>query len=113
MMDLPKGQKKTAQLLIREGLQRECDKHLKAVKRLLQNAESKGESPHDIYLKLYKKMDSFDRHIARRYDGMSSSRYFITILQLYREDILTPEDISQFSEEVQQEIEGLKALWDK
>lgn len=110
-MDLPKGQKKTAQLLIREGLQRECDKHLKAVKQLLQEAESNEDTPHETYLKLYKEVADFDNHVAQRYDGMSGSRYFITVLQLYYEGVLTPEDIGLFSEEVQERIRKMKEMW--
>lgn len=49
---------------------------------------------------------------ARRYDNMSGSRYFPTVLDLFRSNILTLEDISQFSEEVQQEIVRLKRLYD-
>lgn len=111
-MELPKGQKKTARLLINEALQRECSKHLQKVTQLLQDANNEGATPHETYLKLFGEVYDFDKHIARRYDNMSGSRYFPTVLDLFRSNILTLEDISQFSEEVQQEMVRLKRLYD-
>lgn len=111
-MELPKDQKKTARLLINEGLQRECSKHLQKVTQLLQDANNEGLTPHETYLKLFGEVYDFDKYIARRYDNMSGSRYFPTILDLFRSNILTLEDISQFSEEVQQEMVRLKRLYD-
>lgn len=67
-------------------------------------------TPHDTYLKLYAKTANFDKHIALRYDKMSGSRYFITVAYLFCEGILTREDISLFSEEVQQEILRIKKM---
>ncbi len=82
-MELPKSQKKTARLLINEGLQRECRLHLQ-------------------------KVYNFNRHIAFRYDCMSGSRYFMTITDLFCSGILTQKDINLFSEEVQQAILRIK-----
>lgn len=112
-MELPKSQKKTARLLINEGLQRECRLHLQKVESLLRNAKDKNELPHDTYLKLYEKVYDFDRHIAQIYDGMSGSRYFMTITDLFCSGILTQKDINLFSEEVQQAILRIKQSFEE
>lgn len=38
----------------------------------------------------------FDKHIARRYDGMSGGRDYITVCYLYYDGVLTDEDIREF-----------------
>lgn len=109
-MELPKSQKKTARLLIDRALQRECRQYLQRIEQLLQHANNENTTPHDIYLKLYKETYYFDKHIAQRYDNMSGSRYFPTIVSLFCSDVLTLEDISLFSEEVQEAIVRTKHL---
>lgn len=112
-MELPKSQKKTARLLINEGLQRECRLHLQKVESLLRNAKDRNKLPHDTYLKLYEEVYNFNRHIAFRYDCMSGSRYFMTITNLFCSGILTQKDINLFSEEVQQAILRIKQSFEE
>ncbi|MEE1345406.1 MAG: hypothetical protein U0K49_11510 [Segatella copri] len=50
--------------------------------------------------KLYDKVYQFDKHIARRYDGMSGGRYYITVCYLYYDGVLTDEDIREFDDEL-------------
>ncbi len=109
-MELPQKQKKTARLLIDRALQRECRQHLQKVEQLLQHANNENATPHSTYLELYKETYYFDKHIAQQYDNMSGSRYFPTIVSLFCSDVLTLEDISLFSEEVQEAIVRTKRL---
>lgn len=107
MIELTKGQKKTARLLINKALLRECETFLLQTKRML-NSPKEGKNPHEIYLQLFDKVYSFDKHIAQTYNGMSGSRYFITIYNLYLNDVLTNGDISLFDEEMKNRLITLK-----
>lgn len=95
MIELTKSQKKTARKLINLGLQRECAKFMQSTKDFM-NKNASEEDAHDAYLKLYDKVYQFDKHIARRYDGMSGGRYYITVCYLYYDGVLTDEDIREF-----------------
>lgn len=106
-MELSKSQKKIARILIDEAMQRECQLFLESIRNLL-NKTAEGETPHSKYLKLYKKVDSFDNHLAQQYDRLRGSRYLLTVVALFNDNILTEEDIAKFDEITQIEIFKLK-----
>lgn len=108
MIELTKSQKKIARQLINLALQRECTAFLNNVRRLLRDVENRDEDAHANYLSLFKKVDEFDKHIARQYDGMSGSRYLLTILNLYCTGILTDKDIALFDEDMQDYLNDKK-----
>ena len=51
---------------------------------------------------LYKTIFNFDKGIARRYDNMSGSRYFLIVAKLLMEGLLQEADLEEFSSEMQQ-----------
>jgi hypothetical protein len=104
MIELPKNQKKVARELINIGLQRECKSFTDKVTKFTNSLEWKTGDPHELYLKLYRKVASFDKHIGQRYNDLSGSRYFITVLGLLHDKVLTEEDISRFDVEVQNKL---------
>lgn len=104
-MELSKSQKKVARQLINEALQRECKTFLEEVKEIL---PQKDRTPHEVYLQLFKKVDDFDEYIAKQYDRVSGAYYFITILNLYYNNVLTEDDINLFDEEIRQKLIELK-----
>ena len=107
MVEQTKGQKKVARMLINKALLRECEKFLFQTKRMLNHPEE-GKNPHENYLRLYDKVHKFDKHIARTYDGLTGSRYFITVYNLYFDGVLTDEDISLFDDEMKNRLVALK-----
>lgn len=107
MVELTKGQKKVARMLINKALLRECENFLLQTKRMLNNPKE-GKNSHENYLQLFDRVHKFDKHIARTYDGMTGSRYFITVYNLYWDDVLTDEDISLFDEELKDRLIVLK-----
>ena len=107
MIELTKSQKKTARKLINLGLQRECAKFMQSTKDFM-NKNASAEDAHDAYLKLYDKVYQFDKHIARRYDGMSGGRYYITVCYLYYDGVLTDEDIREFDDELYNSLKEAK-----
>lgn len=107
MIELTKPQKKIARKLIDLGLQRECTKFLKSTKNFI-NKNTPAEDAHDIYIKLFNKVHSFDRHVARRYDNLGGSRYYITVYCLYYDGVLTDEDIREFDDEIYNRLKETK-----
>ena len=101
MIELSKNQKKVARQMIDLGLHRECKSFTEKIAKFTRSPEWETENPHEMYLKLYKKVVAFDKHIANRYDGLSGSHYFDTVLGLFRDGVLTIEDIERFDAEVQ------------
>ncbi|GHU98757.1 hypothetical protein FACS1894159_01730 [Bacteroidia bacterium] len=108
MIELSKSQKKIARELIQLGLQHECKSFTDTIAEFVNSSEWETGDPHELYLKLYKKVTSFDKQIARRYDALSGSHYFITIFELFHDGILTTEDITRFDVEVQNELRKIK-----
>jgi len=107
---LSKSQKKIARELIRKGLLIECNSCLDRLENLLVLREKEELSSHDIYLKVFKKINSFDHLIQRRYDGMTGSRYLPTIIELCYNKILNDEDIARFDPEIQEYIHKILSL---
>jgi hypothetical protein len=61
--------------------------------------QGKFSSNKEAYHKLYKAITEKDDAISRRYDGLSGSRYLVTVAQLFFEKVITEDDIKDFSEE--------------
>lgn len=110
MIELTKSQKKTARKLINLGLQRECAKFMQSTKDFM-NKNASAEDAHDAYLKLYDKVYQFDKHIARRYDGISAGQYYITVYSLYFDGVLRDEDIREFDDEIYNKLKEDKEFF--
>jgi len=110
MTELTKAQKKIARKLIDLGLQRECAKFMQSTKDFMDKNASE-EDAHKAYLKLYDKVYNFDEHIARRYDGMTGGRYYITVCSLYYDGVLTDEDIREFDDEIYKKLKEDKEFF--
>jgi len=95
-----------ARQLISEALQRDCKTFLEEVKEII--LPQKNQTPHEVYLQLFKKVDEFDDYIAKQYDRVSGSYYFITVFNLYYNNVLTKEDINLFDEEIRQKLIEMK-----
>ena len=72
------------------------------------NKNASEEDAHDAYLKLYDKVYQFDKHIARRYGGMSGGRYYITVCYLSYDGVLNDEDIREFDDELYNSLKEAK-----
>ena len=114
IISLTKADKRKCRELIHVGLERECEKYVKEMQKLASKPipqaelnepyrEESGfsiEGPwHKRYIALYKKTASFDKHIAQRYDGMTSGHYLDGMLILYCEGIISDDEIAPLSDE--------------
>lgn len=104
MEELSKGQEKIAHKLIDEALQRECAKFLNDMDSFMRQRNQNEEDSHKTYLSLFRKIHQFDKKLTKRYDGLTGSAYFLSVIGLYCDGVLTDEDINQFEEEIQVRI---------
>jgi len=103
-IELSKSQRKIARELIREALQIECARFIEETEVRIAERKREGKSPHEIYLELYEKTRSFDKHIAFRYGNVSGSKYVIILLGIFYDKVLTEEDLNRFDEDVREQF---------
>lgn len=123
-IELSKSDKRLCRELIHVSLERECRKFVEDMQKVVSkpiplaelNApyrEENGfavEGPwHKQYFKIFNKVRTFDKHVARRYDGISGGHYLDAVLGLYCDDIVTDDEISGFSEKIEEFLKRYKA----
>jgi hypothetical protein len=110
-MELSKKDKKVAREIIEKGVQIEFANGLNQADAVIQKWKNNHLGNREAYHLLFKKIKDFDKHIARRYDAMRGSRYFLTVANLFADRIITEEDIKDFSKEVIEELYITRDLW--
>lgn len=106
-MELSKREKKIARQLIETGLQREFAEGISAIDAIVQDWKRQAPSDHKAtYHLLYKTLIDFDKHIARRYDNMSGSKYFFIVVDQVLDGVLPETELDCFSPETRQKIFG-------
>jgi hypothetical protein len=103
-MELSKKDKKTAREIIEKGLQKEYAKGLFQFDSILNKWKDESLNNREAYLLLCKKLISYDKHIAGRYDRMTGSRYIFIIAAQLQDGIISENDLKDFSEEIIQAI---------
>ena len=101
-IELSKNQKKIARELIENSLQKECAQFLEKIEQSVSDRNKK--SPHEAYLELYRDVKTFDKHIAKRYDDLRGSKYFIIIWGLFLDEVLTMEDLNRFDKDIREKF---------
>ena len=113
LASLTKAQKKAARTLIDLALERECAKLIRKVSRLSSKPLDDVEKPnHARYLELFKAVDSFDRRLQYRYDGITGGDYLEVISYLYAEGILKEHDLEICDEEMINDVIRVKSVCD-
>ena len=98
--ELSKKEKKIARIFIDKGLDTAFKEGLENCAAVINDWQKrKFNSNDEAYHKLYKVISNKDYQIGRRYNGLTGSRYLITVAQLFSEQIITEEDIQEFSEQ--------------
>ncbi|WP_259066548.1 hypothetical protein HDF24_21820 [Mucilaginibacter sp. X4EP1] len=101
--DLPKKDKKLARQLMDKGLLIEFEQGLKSFDTILQEWKSGNSEIRDTYSKIYTAVKEFDKHIARRYDGIGGSRYLETVIAQLMDNLYDVSEIDGFSPEVKED----------
>ena len=101
--DLPKKDKKIARQLMDKGLLVEFTQGLKSFDAILQEWKAGNLEIKEAYYKIFSAVTDFDKHIARRYDGIGGSRYLETVIAQLADDLYDISEIDDFSPEVKEE----------
>jgi len=88
------------------ALERYCQRVLEEVRAA---AECKGEY-HDCYRKVYRLIRNRDKTLASAFDDPRRSTAFVLLANMIDEDLLTEEELKQFSSEAQEHIAVINDL---
>jgi hypothetical protein len=103
--ELSKRDKKIAKTCIDKGLEAEFREGLENVHAIIKKwHEGKFASNKEAYHQLFKAIDMKDNAIRRRYDGLTGSRWLITVIHLLSESYISESDIKDFSDEAKATI---------
>lgn len=103
-MGLSKIEKQQIRKIIEFGLQREFANGLSEADNILTEWKANSKSNRDVYHQLYKHIVDFDKHISRRYDRISGSNYLFILAGQLLDGVITENDLTNLSREVQQAI---------
>jgi hypothetical protein len=109
---LSKSDKKIARACIDKGIDAEFHEGLSKCEKILRNwSEGKFVNNKEAYHQLYDTLHTKDEAIAKRYDGLTGSRWLLTVAAILNDGFITEEDIKDFSAESKNEIETWLRFW--
>lgn len=80
------------------ALERFCEMVLDESRKI---CDRENTTAHENYVALYQIIRKRDKEIARLFDGHSRSRADLQLLGMYNFELISEDDLSQFSEETQ------------
>ena len=107
MPELSRADKRTCRELIHIALERECKAYADKMAKIagkpvipeVSYREENGfsvEGPwHKRFIAYYNATETFNRRLQQRYDGISGSRYLLTVRILHEEGWLTDEEVDR------------------
>jgi hypothetical protein len=108
--ELSKKDKKSAREIIEKGLQKEYTKGLFQFDSIINKWKDNILNNREAYLQLCKELINYDKHIARRYDDMKGSKYLFIIAAQLMDNIISENDLGNFSDETKQAIKLITNL---
>jgi hypothetical protein len=109
-MELTKKEKKLAREIIETGLQREFSKGLSDADKILNDWKNKLINNRDAYHLMFNNITKFDKHIARRYDGMTGSKFLFIIIAQLADGTISEKELENFPNEIKQKIKLIAGL---
>jgi hypothetical protein len=88
------------------ALERYCERALEDVR----HATTGKGTYHDRYRKVYRVIHNHDKRIAAAFDDPRRSTAFLLLANIIAEELLTEEELQQFSPEAQERIESIKRM---
>jgi hypothetical protein len=79
------------------ALERFCERVLDESRKI---CDRENTTAHENYLALYEIIQERDKELARLFDGHSRSRADLQLLAMYNFELVSEDDLSQFSEEI-------------
>jgi hypothetical protein len=104
--EFPKSQKKIVRRIIETGLQREYQNGIEKVDAVIEKWKSGKLENRDAYISIYKKLTKHDKHLARRYDNMSGSKYLMIISGQVADGIISPDELSELDDQARKVIQN-------
>ena len=104
--ELPKSQKKIARQIIEKGLQREYQIGIEKVEAVIEKWKSGKADNQKAYLSIYKKLIDHDKHLGRRYDNMSGSKYLMIISGQVADGIVSFDELGELNDQALQVIKN-------
>ena len=103
-MSFPESDWKVFRRVREAALQRFCRRILDETAQLASRSE---QNSHEQYLKLYKLIDKRDHEIAKAFNDFRRSTAFEMICLMKRYNMLTDEELSQFSEQTRRFVNDI------
>jgi len=104
--ELPKSQKKIAREIIEKGLQREYQNGIEKADAVIEKWKSEKLDNREAYISIYKKLTSHDKHLARRYDNMSGSKYLMIISGQVADGVVSFDELGELNDQARQVIQN-------
>lgn len=105
-MDIKESDWKVFRRLRELALERYCERVLNDVLQLV----AQGGTAHERYLRLWKLLPERDDKIAVAFNNPRRSVAIIQILHIVNEDLLTKEELNQFSDELRNQVEAIRRI---
>ena len=106
-MDLKESDYKVFRKLRVSALERYCERILKDVERLVHTDKA---TYHERYLDLWKLLRNRDKTIAIAFGAPRHSQAFVQLVNIDAENLLTEDELNQFSDELRDRIEGMRTF---
>jgi hypothetical protein len=104
MLDLSKKDKKAARQIIDKGLLKEFERGVKKIEEIIAQWQADKSDARKTYLELYKALTDHDKHIARRYDYMTGSKYLPIVVAQFIDGIINEDDLNILNEPTKQHV---------
>ena len=109
-MELSKADKKTAREIIEKGLQQEFANGLDRSYQILADWKAGNKNNRDAYHELYGHIRDYDKHIARRYDNMSGSKYLFIIAGQIIDEAVDESELQKLSPDARDFVNRILSL---
>lgn len=110
---LNKLQKSVAREVIEKGLQKEFKIGVERVEKVINDWKQGNLDDKKAYHKIFSKLLKHDKHIERRYDRMTGSKYTTVLAEQLADNIISIDDLKDFNEHTREAIifrSGIKTL---
>jgi enamine deaminase RidA (YjgF/YER057c/UK114 family) len=87
-------------------LQREYQSGIEKVEAVIAKWKSGKLDNRQAYISIYKKLSKHDKHLARRYDNMSGSKYLMIISGQVADGVVSFEELGELNDQARQVIQN-------
>ncbi len=102
--ELSKKEKAIMRQLIEKGVQAEFTIALQEAANIIEQWKQNQKSTREAYHELYSSLLQNNKFIARRYDGISGSRYLSTVIAICGDKQINEEDLKELREDLREYI---------